>query len=523
MTSTAATAAFAGLVVLLYATSAHANAGDSDKATTILVGQAIGNGHLLLHGWILPPATYWTTDAAFYAVAVRVGGLRPGLLFAEPAVTAALAIAAGVLIAREGRRGAAATAGGVAVVSLLAFATPAMDLWFVGKGFHVGTGLFALFALGALRRGRFGWGWALGVVVLAVGMLGDLQIVAYAVVPLLVAGVVAMLRQRRWRSGVAQVTAAVASGAAGEILRELSRALGGFKPGPGLPIAHAGQMLTNLRHVLTYGADLVGLTNGPYGTGGVPFALREVRVLGALCVIACILAALTSLVAGVIRGRPCGRVATGEPELWRLDDMLVVAVFASAAPFVVLAQANGAGIHYLVVTVVIASVLTGRMVARVWPSLPKGWSARAVAVLGTAVCLSFAAALGFVLAGRAPTNPAPVLAAWLEAHNLRNGIGEYWAASITTVESSGAVTVRPVSSAADGKLQRTMNQSSASWYEGQRFQFLVYVTPQFDDVDLQSATRTWGDPAHVYVVGRYRVVVWRRPVSVVPFPRGTAG
>lgn len=115
------------------------------------------------------------------------------------------------------------------------------------------------------------------------------------------------------------------------------------------------------------------------------------------------------------------------------------------------------------------------------------------------------------------------MAAWLEAHNLRNGIGEYWAASITTVESSGAVTVRPVSSAADGKLQRTMNQSSASWYEGQRFQFLVYVTPQFDDVDLQSATRTWGDPAHVYVVGRYRVVVWRRPVSVVPFPRGTAG
>ena len=359
---------------------------------------------------------------------------------------------------------------------------------------------------------------------LAVGMLGDLQIVAYTVLPALLAGVVAMLRQRQWRSGVAQVTAAVASGAAGELLRSLARALGGFEPGPGLPIAHLDQMLTNLRHVLTYGAESRGADERACtAPAGSRWRFREVHVLGALCIVTCILAALTSLVAGAIRGRPHDRVAAGEPELWRLDDMLVVAVFSLGLPFVVLAQANGAG----------DPLPRRERRDRQRADRSHGGQGVALAPEGLGGPGGRSPRDGGVveLRGRArlrpgrpcSTNPAPAMAAWLEAHDLRNGIGEYWAASITTVESSGAVTVRPVSSGADGKLQRTMNQSSASWYEGQQFQFLVYVTPQFDHVDLESTTRTWGDPAHLYVVGRYRVLVWRRPVTVVPFPPGTAG
>lgn len=515
--SSVAAGAFVGLVFLLYAISSHVNAGDSDKATTMLVGQAIGDGHLLLHGWVLPPATYWTTDALFYAVATRLVGLQPGLLFLEPAVMAALTIVVGVLVAREGRRGAAAVAGGVAVVALLGFATPAMDLWFVGKGFHVGTGLYALIAMAALRRGRFGWGWVLAVGLLAFGMLGDLQIVAYAVAPLFVAGVVAMLRQRRWQSGVAQVSAGVASAALGEALRKLASALGAFRPGQSLYVATAGQMLTNLRHVLTYGADLVGLNDGLYGPGGVPLALREVHVVAAICMLACFVVAFVTLVSGVVRGCQQEPVSGNEPELWRLDDMLVVAVFGSLAPFVVLAQANGPGIHYLVVPIVIVSVLTGRMVARAWSAIPAGRTARLLAIAGTALCLSFAAGVGFALSRPRSPNPAPALAAWLESHHLRNGIGGYWTASITTVESAGAVVVRPVSER-DGELQRTPNQSAASWYADKRFQFLVYTEQTLHSVDLLSATKTWGTPAHLYVVGPYRVLVWSRPLVVSAFP-----
>ena len=145
----------------------------------------------LVASWLDPGARQLLDQRrGFYALAVRLVGLRPGLLYAEPAVVAALTISVGVLLTLEGHRVSAGFAGAVAVVVLLAFATPAMDFWFVGKGFHVATALYALVAFGALRRGRFGWGWALAVALLAFGMLGDLMIVAFAVAPLFVSGLV---------------------------------------------------------------------------------------------------------------------------------------------------------------------------------------------------------------------------------------------------------------------------------------------------------------------------------------------
>lgn len=509
-------AGFAGLLSLLYATSIYADAADSDKATTILVGQAIGDGHVLLHGWILPPGNYWATDAAFYALATRLSGLRPGLLYAEPAIVAAVTISVGVLIATNGRRGAAAIAGAVAVVALLGFATPAMAYWFVGKGFHVATGLYALVALGLLRVGGFGWRWVLAVALLALGMLGDFMIVAFAMAPLFVAGAAAMLRQRRWQSGIAQLTAAVAAAGIGELVLRLAHVLGAFMAGAPVPIAGVSQMLTNLRDIFTYGAYLVGLANGRFGTAGVPLALLSVHVVGALCMVACFVAATASLAVGVIRGHPRRQRALADTELWRLDDMLVIATIGSAVPFVLLAGPNGIGIHYLVVPVVFASVLTGRMVARLWPRLKAAGAVRALAIGGVAVSLSLGSGLGYELSQPEPAPSAGHLAAWLEAHDLRNGIGGYWSSAITTVESHGAVTVRPVSIGRNGELQRLMFQSTASWYAGQRFQFFVYgSTPR---PFAMYAARTFGRPAHTYIVGPYHVLVWGHSLSVAPFP-----
>jgi hypothetical protein len=68
----------------------------------------------------------------------------------------------------------------------------------------------------------------------------------------------------------------------------------------------------------------------------------------------------------------------------------------------------------------------------------------------------------------------------------------------------------------DGKLGRYMKLSSAGWYAGQRFQFLVYQAPVYQGVDSASATKTWGRPAHTYVVGGYHVLVWSNTFSVAP-------
>ncbi|HKH88036.1 MAG TPA: hypothetical protein VKA05_04400, partial [Acidimicrobiales bacterium] len=166
-----------GLVIWLYAASIHANQGDSDGATVVLEGQAILHGHLLLHGWALSLDSFWTVDALVYAVAIAVAGARPSLLYAGPAVIATAVILVGILMARENRRGAAAVAGGFTVVALLAFPTHSMASFFLRGPLHVGTALWSLIAFWAMRRGRFGLGWAIAVLMLVLGMLGDLQMV----------------------------------------------------------------------------------------------------------------------------------------------------------------------------------------------------------------------------------------------------------------------------------------------------------------------------------------------------------
>jgi hypothetical protein len=506
------------LIVLLYATSIHSAAGRSDKATTILAGQSIGAGNLLLHGWTLPPGNYWTSDAMFYALFVRIFGLRPGLLFAEPAVVAALTVAVGVGIACERRRGTAAVLGSFTVVLLLVFATPAMALWFVGNGFHIATVLYALLAFLLLRGETFGWRWAAASLLLAFGFIGDLELVGFAAAPLLIGGLFAILRDRRWRSGVAQVSAAVVGTVAGEVVLRLATTVGSFKPTAPLPRANSAQMLTNLGHVFTYGAGLLGITNGRFGTAGVPIALLAVHAAGGLLTVACLVAAGVRLVVEIARGNRRGDAAIARADLWRLDDLLLVATVGSAAPFVLLAGPNGLGIHFLAPAVVFASVLTGRTVARFWPALPAGLLRRGVAALGVAVSLAYVAGLSYELSLPTPVQPQSPLVSWLQAHDLRNGLASYWTAAITTVESGGSVIVRPIGVNIHGHVRRMLSQSADDWYAGQHFQFYVGDSPPAT-LDFETAEWTWGRPLHVYRVGSYWVLVWNHSLSVAASPR----
>ena len=189
------------LAAMFDAVSARVYAGGSDRATAILEGQSMGGGNVLLHGWTLTHDSFWTIDAFFYALAVRIGGLRPGLLNLEPAVAVAVAVVIGAFVASRGHRGSAAMAGAGTAAVLLAFPTYAMASFLLGGPDHVSTAVLALVAFAGLRRGRFDWRWAVAVAAMAFGMLGDLLMVAYGILPVMGAGVVTMLRRRHWRPG----------------------------------------------------------------------------------------------------------------------------------------------------------------------------------------------------------------------------------------------------------------------------------------------------------------------------------
>ncbi|HET9070439.1 MAG TPA: hypothetical protein VFN60_00880 [Acidimicrobiales bacterium] len=517
----------AALVTWLWVLTRHINAAgpNSDGATVVLQAEAVLRGNVLLHGWWLSLDSWWTLDVLVFAVVAGIFGPHPALLLVVPALIAGLVIAAGVILARRGQRGAAAWAGGAVVVGILAFPGHVLASLFLVGPWHQTTTLCVLAAFIALRRGRFGPAWVLGVLLLAGGMLGDLMTAAYGAAPLALGGVVAVLRRRSLRAGAAPLAAAVTAAVAAYVVRAAAAALGAFRLGPTNPRAGATELPHNLHQLVTLALPgLFGIRSvAELGAGGVDRGLRAVHIVGLAVVAAGLLWALGSLLWGALAGRvpsePSRPVARSEAEPWRLDDVLVLATFGSAASYVLLAlNTSPAYFRYVTATVVFATVLAGRVVARWWASgLPaRRW--RWTAQLAAALTLgAFVAGTGQQLAQAAPVNTEPALITFLEAHHLTVGVGDYWSAAITTVDSGGRVRVRPVVVDAHGHLEGYNKGPVRSWFHGVAFQFVVFRGGAgFGGVDLPHAEQTWGPPAHIYLVDHhaYTVLTWSHPIHV---------
>jgi hypothetical protein len=507
--------AYVVLVVLLYASARHAFAGDSDGATVVLQGQAMGGGNLTLHGWALSLDSFWTVDAVVYMLVEWVTGVRDALLFLVPSMIAAAVIIVGALLAKGRRSGVPGVAAAATVVVVLALPSHALANVFLRGPLHVGTALLCLCAFAGLRRGRFGWGWVAAVVFLAAGVLGDFQTAALGVGSVGAAGLVAMLRTRTWRAGWSEVSAALAGLLTAGLVRAGAVVVGTFSVNASHPTASGSQVLTNLARVPTWGANMLGVGGGQLGNGGVPVVLDVVHWVGLLVVVAGIVAAAVALVRGAIQGS--SSTEGTEEAAWRLDDLLVLAVFADIAVFVALTTSDDPGfLRYLTAAVIFGAVLAGRWVGRVATALPSAVrTRRAAAATALAVVAVSTVAFGFTLAGATPRQPVTQLDRFLEARQLDEGIGDYWSASISTVATGSAVTVRPVISTSTGRLVRYERQSDASWYTNQRFDFLVYNTARpWGGVDADTAASTFGPAARTYAVGPYRVLVWRHPLFV---------
>ena len=197
---------------------------------------------------------------------------------------------------------------------------------------------------------------------------------------------------------------------------------------------------------------------------------------------------------------------------------MLFGVLGGVVIYVKLPTANLFGYdRYLTSAVIFACILAARMVGA-W--IAKHHSARTLR-LGAAIAivcvLAFASADAILLnAGltKSATNQPAELGRFLESHRLRTGLGDYWSSSIVTVDTSGAVTIRPVTSNHAGRIVRYERQSSADWYSGKSFQFLVYNTAFLEDVDNSGAEATFGPVLRTYREGPNRVLVWPHPVSV---------
>jgi len=189
-----------------------------------------------------------------------------------------------------------ALAGGVAVVALLAFCTPAMALFFVGRGSTSVPCCTRCWAFAALRRGRFGPGWVLAVVLLVAG--------CWAISYSSLRGNTFAPRQVSWRGcgsegGKAPRAMSLLRSQCGDRRpRSSARGRAGRVPvQPALSVVNLHQIFANLGHAPGYFSDLLASRTACAITGSAVRPAR-VHVVGALCVLACLVVALRSLVTG---------------------------------------------------------------------------------------------------------------------------------------------------------------------------------------------------------------------------------
>jgi len=175
--------------------------------------------------------------------------------------------------------------------------------------------------------------------------------------------------------------------------------------------------------------------------------------------------------------------------------------------------------RYLTAGIIFGAILAGRVVGRVAQGLEWRTVGRLVAAVGLAATACYGAGVALNLGAPAPVAHAVPLASWLEAHHLHDGVGDYWSASIVTVDSSGSVKVRPVFSPDARKLVGYNRNSTSDWYK-ESFRFVVYrLGTTWGNVNWQTAVRTFGPPSKAYIVAQsYQVMVWDRPLHVPPEP-----
>jgi hypothetical protein len=503
----------AGLTAFFYLLGRRVLTGDSDSATVVLQAQSINAGHVTLSGWRTLYDSFWTVDAPLYAVGVRLIGVTPRLMYLVPAFLGAVVVAFGAWLARGRRGGVAGLAAVATVIVLVALPNQVLAAWFLHGALHVGTVLWVLVAFTCLRNGQWGWRWACAVGFLTAGLLGDLLTLPLGLVPAFVAGLAAMLRTRNWRAGLPAVSAAIASGLLALTVRRLAVLVGTFAIGRANPRADLDQQAANLGHVPERLSWLFGMRDIPGTDSHVPSVLLSVHVVGLVAVAVAVVVGLAALGSGARVGHARGRTVD---DSWHLDDMLTLACLGSVAVFAALAfDDNPAFVRYLTPVVMFGAILAGRMIGRLVESLRRVSLRRAGAAIGGAVVAAYAATSGVVAGQPAQPVTGVDLARFLDAHDLRDGVGSYWVASITTVASGGKVAVRPVIGDDGGTIVRYDLQSSADWYAGHAFQFLVYDQAlPWKGVNAATAVANFGPVARTYAVGTLRVLVWSHPISV---------
>jgi hypothetical protein len=472
---------------------------NSDGGSFALQAWDMLHGNVLLRGWTTADLTFYTTELPQYALVELAHGLNADVIHIAGAMSYTLLVLGAALLARgrtTGREGVVRMliAGGIMLAPSLGTGTHTL----LSSADHTGTQVPMLVIWLILDRARPRyWIPVLVAVLLAWVQVGDPLVLYEGVVPLVLVCVIRMYRRRgsvqeNWYELSLAAGAIVSAGVAWLALK-LIHQLGGFvvRP-PSAALAHVAHLPANVwvavQSVLVlFGADFSGQQNGAH------IGIAVVHLAGV---------ALAAWAAG----RALRRFGTQDLVVQVLTAALVLLLVA----YVLRGTPNVVGsAHEIAGVLPIGAVLAGRLLAG---TLARG----RVLILALALVLGCYAGIEVHNAvQQRPADPNAQVAAWLQAHHLTYGLGDYWNANAITLDSGNQVQVRYVSRVGDTLMVRPW-ETKNSWYDRTQHDATFLVTPgpakacsPGTPAGWQAAAKaTFGPPSGTYRVDGFTVLVW---------------
>ncbi len=480
---------------------------NSDGANNALQGWDLLHGHLLLHGWILGDATYYTLELPLYAITEGLAGLSSLACHVVSALTYLIVAACAVALAVADSKGVSRAARGAAVIAVLG--SPLLT----GQGVslllsepdHTGTSaiILASFLLIDRAPGRR-FTPPLLCAILCAGQIGDATVRYVAVPAILLVCAYRILAARKIRTAdTAILLAAAASLLLTPLIRAVMVRLGAYAMV--LPVTRISPVAQWPHHAVVTLRSIYTL----FGSVAAPHA--ALGPFGSAFGLICLLAAVFGF----------GKVIWTWRTASRSEQLLCVAILVVTAAYVISTLPNPRTPYEIVAVLPFGAVLASRacVPARVTDASRGRVAIAAAALAALAALLPLTAAASMATV----TTAAVPLAAWLEAHDLTYGIAGYWDASNVTVQAGDRVQVRAVVPQ-NGKIIPFSWETKPSWFDPTQHDATFVIgsnskTP--GTITPATAERSFGRPSAIYKVAGRLIMIYQKNLLTELPPQNT--
>jgi len=472
----------------------------------VLQAQDVLRGNLLLHGWWLADVTFYTTEIPQYALLELAFGVGAAVVHIASAMTMVLIVvmvallAAGPARAASGRQRCARAL----VAAVIAASPQSTGAWILLSGpDHTGTVVPVLGVWLLIDRMAPRW-WvpvAAGATLTWI-MAADEVVLFSVIVPLTLTVMVrAASRSRTLRVyEFCLALAAVAAAGLGTLFPRLIFWIGRYQA-PHFPI--------QTMPLRALPSDAWNTTQGVLELFGANVVERQPALemtLTCLHLVGVLLAVLGFTIA--IR------------RLLRSESVVVpavaVAIVTELGTFLISAHSTDlTGFREIVAVMPLGAVLAGRTLGspllRLADRTGRPGLRTATATTAMVVLAGYVGGLAYDSARPAVPSANQDLASWLAAQHMTGGLAAYWEADSITLDTAGRVNVAPVTISQQGIVVPDYEESNQADYDPARTDatFLVAGGPTSLNGLSSAATRTFGQPEHVYLYDGYVILTWR--------------